>query len=51
MEMGKLAPKQIEKAKSCKTPEKTLELAKQEGMELTDEQLQQISGGRWLGRI
>ena len=37
MEMDKLTSEQIEKAKSCKSPEEILELAKQEGVELTDE--------------
>ena len=32
-----LTPGQIEKARSCKTPEEVLELAKEEGIELSDE--------------
>ena len=38
----------IEKAKGCKTPEELLSLAKEEGYELSDEQLQEVSGG-WFG--
>lgn len=39
---------QREKVASCKTPEELLALAKAEGVELTDEQLQDIAGGgRW----
>lgn len=37
-----------EKAKGCKTPEELLALAKEEGYELSDEQLQYVSGG-WIG--
>ena len=35
----------VEKTKACKSPEEVLELAKEEGVELTDEQLEEISGG------
>lgn len=39
-----------EKALTCKTPEELLALAKQEGIELTDEQLEGIAGGQdWCG--
>ena len=34
-----------EKVTSCKTAEELIELAKSEGIELTDEQLDAISGG------
>lgn len=34
-----------EKAKACATPEELLALAKDEGMELTDEELEAVSGG------
>ena len=40
-----LTKEQIEKAKNCKTNEELLELAKEEGVELTDEQLEAVSGG------
>ena len=46
-----LTPEQIEKAKTCKTPEEILALAKQEGYELSDEQLEQIAGGDTWGEI
>ena len=39
----------IEKAKDCKTPEELLALAQEEGYELSDEQLQDVSGG-WFGK-
>ena len=40
-----LTQEQIAKAKACKNQEELLALAKDEGIELTDEQLQTISGG------
>ena len=40
-----LSPEQLEKARACKTPEELLALAKEEGYNLTDEQLENISGG------
>ncbi len=46
-----LTPEQIEKGKACRTPEELLALAKEEGVELTDDQLDQISGGDAWGSI
>jgi len=43
-----LTEEQIAKVKACKNQEELLELAKQEGMELTDEQLSATSGGSLL---
>ena len=40
-----LTDEQIAKAKACKTPDELLKFAKEEGIELTDEQLTAISGG------
>lgn len=40
-----LTEEQIAKIKACKNNEEILKLAKQEGIELTDEQLEAISGG------
>ena len=40
-----LTKEQIEKVKECKTHEELLVLAKAEGIELTNEQLEAISGG------
>ncbi|ACV21388.1 Uncharacterised protein [Slackia heliotrinireducens] len=40
-----LTAEQMEKAKACETPEELLALAKQEGIELSEEQLEGISGG------
>ena len=40
-----LTPEQIEKFKACKNQEELLQLAKDEGIELSDEQLEAVSGG------
>lgn len=40
-----LSEEQIAKVKACKNQEEILKLAKQEGIELTEEQLASISGG------
>ena len=40
-----LTEEQIAKAKACKNSEEMLELAKNEGIELNDEQLAAVSGG------
>ena len=40
-----LTKEQIAKVKECKTQEEILALAKTEGIELTDEQLETVSGG------
>ena len=45
MSFDDLTPEQLEKARACATPEELLELAKQEGFELTDEQLNAVAGG------
>ena len=40
-----LSEEQIAKVNACKSPEELLALARDEGVELTDEQLSAISGG------
>lgn len=40
-----LTEEQKAKAKAAKTPEELIALAKEEGLELTDEQLEAVSGG------
>lgn len=42
---GKISAEQLKKASESKSREDLLELAAQEGIELTDEQLEQVSGG------
>ena len=45
MDFNDISPELREKAKACKTPEEMLELAKQEGYKLSEEELEAISGG------
>ena len=45
MKVEDVSPELIEKAKACKTAEELLALAKNEGIELTEEQIGVISGG------
>jgi len=40
-----LTEEQIAKVKACKNQEEVLKIAKEEGIELTDEQLEAVSGG------
>lgn len=47
MEHESISPELQEKAKACKTAEDILELAKDEGYELSDDELESISGGGW----
>ena len=42
-----LTPEQMDKARECKNANDLVELAKSEGMELTDDQLDAIAGGSW----
>lgn len=49
MEFSDLTPEQQEKAKACKSADELVELAKAEGVELTDEVLDAISGGDHWG--
>lgn len=45
MDYKDISPELREKAKSCKTPEEMLALAKKEGYKLSEEELQAIAGG------
>lgn len=47
MEFNDLTEEQKAKAKECKTPEELMALAQQEGVELSDEQLEAVAGGSW----
>lgn len=42
-----LTPEQMEKAKKLQTPEEMLAFAREEGFELSNEELDAISGGDW----
>ena len=42
-----LTPEQRARAKQCKSAEELLALAKEDGYELTDDELEGISGGFW----
>ena len=48
MNFENLTPEQREKARACKTADELIELAKSEGAELTDDQLEAVSGGAWV---
>ena len=45
MKFEELSPELQEKAKACKTPEEILDLAKEEGYELSDAELDGVAGG------
>ena len=42
-----LTPEQRARAKQCKSAEELLALAKEDGYELTEDELEAISGGTW----
>lgn len=46
MEFDELSEDLKERAKACKTPEEVLALAKDEGIVLSDEDLEQVAGGK-----
>ena len=45
MDFKDLTSEQIEAAKACKTKEELIELAEKTGFDLTDEQIDSVSGG------
>ena len=45
MKLEDWSPEQVEKAQACKTPEDILALAREEGYELSDEELNGVAGG------
>lgn len=47
MNYDDLTPEQQAKMEDCNTPEEMLAFAKEEGYELTDEELSSIAGGSW----
>ena len=46
MEYDELSPELRERVKACGTPEELLALAKDEGITLSDDEIDQIAGGR-----
>lgn len=46
MDFNEISPELKERAMACKTPEDLMNLAKEEGIELSDADLEQISGGK-----
>lgn len=44
---SKLSEEAKAKLKGCETPEELVALAQEEGYELSDEQIDQVSGGEW----
>lgn len=47
MELKDVSPEQREKINACNSPEAIMALAKEEGYELSESELDQISGGAW----
>lgn len=47
MKFDEITPEQYEKLADAKTPEDILALIEEEGYELSDEELNKISGGDW----
>ena len=45
MKLENWTPEQLAKAQACKTPEDILALSREERYELSDEQLESVSGG------
>ena len=51
MNFDDLTPSQQERVRNAKTPDELLELAKEEGYELSDEELESINGGMMWGDV
>lgn len=52
MDMSTFTPEQQAQFKNAKTPEEMLELAQEEGMELSDEMLEGVVGGaQWRSSV
>jgi hypothetical protein len=46
MRLEDMTPEMVEEAKKCETPEERLAFIRENGVELTDEQMEGIAGGR-----
>ena len=50
MDFSNISDELMSEARNCKTPEDLQSLIKREGIELTEEQLEAVSGGQdWCG--
>ena len=47
MNFENLPPEQLEEARACKSSEELTALAAKVGLELSDEELEALSGGSW----
>ena len=47
MDFEDLTEEQKAKARACKTPEELVQLAMDEDVDLTEDQLEEVSGGAW----
>ena len=47
MEFKDLSEEQKRRARACSTPEEMLALAREEGYELSDQELEGVAGGSW----
>jgi len=47
MNFDNLTDEQKAKVRACNTPEEMLALAREEGYELSDDDLESVSGGSW----
>lgn len=43
-----ISPEQMDKFRNCKSTDELIELANSEGVELSEDQLEAISGGDWF---
>ena len=47
MQFEDLTQEQLDKARACTSAEELMALAQQEGIELSDQELESVSGGAW----
>lgn len=47
MDYRDITPEQRAKVEACTSPEELIALAQEEGIELSDEQLEKVAGGSW----